>query len=126
VVLGGQNGIAGLRALANDEQVDARHPGAGKLAAIENAPGTYVKSRLGESTPVLETTVLPEVAQEVAAPETPVPAVVVEATPEATPVVTEATPDAAPSVMDAEAAPVAAAPKAKKAPAKKPAKPKKV
>ncbi len=115
-----------VRALANDEQVDARHPGAGKLAAIENAPGTYVKSRLGESTPVLETTVLPEVAQEVAAPETPVPAVVVEATPEATPVVTEATPDAAPSVMDAEAAPVAAAPKAKKAPAKKPAKPKKV
>ncbi|MBU0654122.1 MAG: class I poly(R)-hydroxyalkanoic acid synthase [Gammaproteobacteria bacterium] len=49
-----------VRSLANDEQVDARQPGAGKLAAIENAPGTYVKCRLGEPTPVLEVTVLPE------------------------------------------------------------------
>jgi polyhydroxyalkanoate synthase len=49
-----------VRALANNEQVDARQPGAGKLAAIENAPGTYVKCRLGEPTPVLEPTVLPD------------------------------------------------------------------
>jgi len=51
-----------VRALANNEQVDARQPGAGKLAAVENAPGTYVKCRLGEPTPVLEPTVLPDSA----------------------------------------------------------------
>jgi polyhydroxyalkanoate synthase len=49
-----------VRTLANNEQVDARQPGSGKLAVIENAPGTYVKSRLGEATPVLEATILPE------------------------------------------------------------------
>ncbi|MDX9988297.1 class I poly(R)-hydroxyalkanoic acid synthase [Thiothrix unzii] len=60
-----------VRALANNEQVDARQPGAGKLAAIENAPGTYVKCRLGEPTPVLEPTVLPESASP--SPITPQP-----------------------------------------------------
>lgn len=60
-----------VRALANNEQVDARQPGAGKLAAIENAPGTYVKCRLGEPTPVLEPTVLPDSAS--ASPITPQP-----------------------------------------------------
>jgi polyhydroxyalkanoate synthase len=104
-----------VRALANNAQVDARQPGAGKLAALENAPGTYVKSRLGEPTPVLETTVLPDVA-----PVAEVAPVVTEATP-------ETAPEAAPLVMETEVASVVAAPKAKKAPAaKKPAKPKKV
>jgi polyhydroxyalkanoate synthase len=60
-----------VRALANNEQVDARQPGAGKLAAIENAPGTYVKCRLGEPTPVLEPTVLPDSVS--ASPITPQP-----------------------------------------------------
>ncbi|QTR52650.1 PHA/PHB synthase family protein [Thiothrix unzii] len=60
-----------VRALANNEQVDARQPGAGKLAAIENAPGTYVKCRLGEPTPVLEPTVLPDSAS--SSPITPQP-----------------------------------------------------
>lgn len=60
-----------VRALANNEQVDARQPGAGKLAAIENAPGTYVKCRLGEPTPVLEPTVLPDSASP--SPITPQP-----------------------------------------------------
>lgn len=60
-----------VRALANNEQVDARQPGVGKLAAIENAPGTYVKCRLGEPTPVLEPTVLPDSVS--ASPITPQP-----------------------------------------------------
>lgn len=60
-----------VRTLANNEQVDARQPGAGKLAAIENAPGTYVKCRLGEPTPVLEPTVLPDSASP--SPITPQP-----------------------------------------------------
>lgn len=60
-----------VRALANNEQVAARQPGAGKLAAIENAPGTYVKCRLGEPTPVLEPTVLPDSA--LPSPITPQP-----------------------------------------------------
>lgn len=63
-----------VRALANNEQVDARQPGAGKLAAIENAPGTYVKCRLGEPTPVLEPTVLPDsVSPSPVAPQPPLP-----------------------------------------------------
>lgn len=57
-----------VRTLSGDEQVDARHPGQGKLAAIENAPGAYVKCRLGEPTPVLEPTILP--AKEAAQPTT--------------------------------------------------------
>ncbi|QTR51784.1 class I poly(R)-hydroxyalkanoic acid synthase [Candidatus Thiothrix anitrata] len=63
-----------VRALANNEQVDARQPGAGKLAAIENAPGTYVKCRLGEPTPVLEPTVLPDsVSPSPITPQPPLP-----------------------------------------------------
>lgn len=63
-----------VRALANNEQVDARQPGAGKLAAIENAPGTYVKCRLGEPTPVLEPTVLPDSASPLLiTPQPPLP-----------------------------------------------------
>jgi len=41
------------------KQVAAREPGAGPLDVIEDAPGTYVKCRLGEPVPQLETTVLP-------------------------------------------------------------------
>ncbi len=55
-----------VRKLSGNEQVDARQPGAGKLAAIENAPGTYVKCRLDEPTPILEATVIP--AKEAATP----------------------------------------------------------
>ena len=50
-----------VRALDN-AQVAARVPGQGKLAAIEDAPGTYVKSKLGEATPILAPTVIPEAA----------------------------------------------------------------
>lgn len=50
-----------VRALDN-AQVPARVPGQGKLAAIEDAPGTYVKSKLGEATPILAPTVIPEAA----------------------------------------------------------------
>jgi polyhydroxyalkanoate synthase len=46
-----------VKALDN-AQVPARVPGASKLKALEDAPGTYVKSRIGEPTPVLEVTQL--------------------------------------------------------------------
>jgi polyhydroxyalkanoate synthase len=56
----------------SDEQVDARVPGQGKLAAIEDAPGTYVKCKMNEPTPKLEVTKLP--AKTAAAPKRKAPA----------------------------------------------------
>ncbi len=47
-----------IRTLSN-KQVNARTPGEGKLAAIEDAPGTYVKCKMDEPTPKLEVTKLP-------------------------------------------------------------------
>ena len=104
-----------VRALANNEQVAARQPGAGKLAVIEDAPGTYVKSRLGEPTPVLKPTVLPE--KVAPAPVAPTPKV----TPEATPKAAEATPKVAPPAVEKVAPQPKAQPKAKKASTPKPA-----
>ena len=46
-----------VRAL-DDTQIAARKPGSGSLSVIEDAPGTYVKCRLGEPVPKLETTVI--------------------------------------------------------------------
>ena len=46
-----------VRALDN-KQIAARQPGSGSLSVIEDAPGTYVKCRLGEPVPQLETTVI--------------------------------------------------------------------
>ncbi|WML90981.1 class I poly(R)-hydroxyalkanoic acid synthase [Thiothrix lacustris] len=75
-----------VRTLSNNEQVDARQPGSGKLAVIENAPGTYVKSRLGEATPVLEATILPEkTAPVVATPQASVAEAPQAAAPKAAP-----------------------------------------
>nr|HPQ95856.1 alpha/beta fold hydrolase [Thiolinea sp.] len=47
-----------IRAL-DSEEVDAREPGARVFPAIEDAPGVYVKSKLGDPTPKLEVTPLP-------------------------------------------------------------------
>lgn len=47
-----------VRTLA-DETVDARVPGEGKLAAIEDAPGTYVTCKMDDPAPKLEYTALP-------------------------------------------------------------------
>ena len=79
-------------------EVPARVPGAGKLAAIEAAPGTYVKVRLGEPVPKVEFTKLPDVIEAAPVAEAVEPAPAVEA-----------------------AAPVAKAAPAKKPAAKKPA-----
>ena len=108
-----------VRTLSNDEQVAARVPGQGNLAVIEDAPGTYVKAKLGEPTPVL-------LATELSA----LPAAVVEAE-----VVAEVAPvvEVAPEVPAEETAPVAEAPavevapevSAEEAPATKPRKSKK-
>ncbi|HRJ51803.1 MAG TPA: class I poly(R)-hydroxyalkanoic acid synthase [Candidatus Thiothrix moscowensis] len=105
-----------------DAQVDARQPGMGKLKAIEDAPGTYVKCRLGEPAPRLEVTQLPEV---VAAPE-PVAAAEPEAVAAPEPVAA-AEPEAvaAPESVAAAEPEAVAAPAPKKAAAKKSAKPKK-
>ncbi|PWQ94337.1 PHA/PHB synthase family protein [Leucothrix pacifica] len=54
-----------VRALDN-KQVAARKPGSGALKVIEDAPGTYVKCRLGEPVPKLETTVIKPVAKKTA------------------------------------------------------------
>nr|CAA6824018.1 MAG: Polyhydroxyalkanoic acid synthase [uncultured Thiotrichaceae bacterium] len=51
----------------SDEQVAARVPGEGNLAALEDAPGTYVKCTMKDPTPKLEVTQLPE-KKAVAAP----------------------------------------------------------
>lgn len=84
-----------VKALDN-AQVAARVPGANKLKAIEDAPGTYVKSRIGEPTPVLEPTVLeekPKKAPTKAAPkeaEKPAPAPKAKAAPKPAPKKAEA------------------------------------
>ena len=81
-----------VRALSNNELIAARQPGAGQLAAIEPAPGTYVKLRLGDKTPALPATVLPAretwvsaTQESLPAPEAPAaeeaPAAAVEAEP---------------------------------------------
>ena len=46
-----------VRAL-DDTQIAARQPGSGSLSVIEDAPGTYVKCRLGDPVPQLETTII--------------------------------------------------------------------
>ena len=94
-----------VRSLSNNEEVAARVPGASKLAVIEAAPGTYVKAKLGEPTPVLPETELPEVPAALEA--------VVEAAPEAP--AAEATPvaETAP-VVEAPAAPAQGEPTGKK------------
>ena len=51
-----------VRAL-DSKQVVARQPGRGALGTIEDAPGTYVKCRLGEPVPQLETTILKPTAK---------------------------------------------------------------
>ena len=91
-----------VRTLSNDEQVAARVPGQGNLAVIEDAPGTYVKAKLGEPTPVLPATELPAL-----------PAAVAEAE-----VVAEVAPvvEVAPEVPAEETAPVAEAPAVEVAP----------
>ncbi len=73
-----------VRALDN-AQAAARVPGQGKLAAIEDAPGTYVKSKLGEATPILAPTVIPEAASIIEVEPTPA---VADTHAEATPVET--------------------------------------
>lgn len=92
-----------VRALDN-AQVAARVPGQGKLAAIEDAPGTYVKSKLGEATPILAPTVIPEAASIIEVE--PAPAVAdthAEATPvEATPSVETPAESAAPVAKPAK------------------------
>lgn len=92
-----------VRALDN-AQVPARVPGQGKLAAIEDAPGTYVKSKLGEATPILAPTVIPEAASIIEVE--PAPAVAdthAEATPvEATPSVETPAESAAPVAKPAK------------------------
>ena len=91
-----------VRTLSNDEQVAARVPGQGNLAVIEDAPGTYVKAKLGEPTPVLPATELPAL-----------PAAVAEAE-----VVAEVAPvvEVAPEVPAEETEPVAEAPAVEGAP----------
>ena len=92
-----------VRALDN-AQVAARVPGQGKLAAIEDAPGTYVKSKLGEATPILAPTVIPEAASIIEVE--PAPAVAdthAEATPlETTPSVETPAESAAPVAKPAK------------------------
>lgn len=92
-----------VRALDN-AQVPARVPGQGKLAAIEDAPGTYVKSKLGEATPILAPTVIPEAASIIEVE--PAPAVAdthAEATPvETTPSVETPAESAAPVAKPAK------------------------
>lgn len=92
-----------VRALDN-AQVPARVPGQGKLAAIEDAPGTYVKSKLGEATPILAPTVIPEAAS------------IIEVEP--APAVTDTSVEAAP----VETTPSVETPAESAAPAAKPAK----
>ena len=108
-----------VRSLSNNEEVAARVPGQGNLAVIEDAPGTYVKSKLGEPTPVLPATELPALpaaieAEVVAEPAAEVSAEAAVETPvEAAP--TETPAEASAAVATTETAPVEAA-----APAKKP------
>ncbi|MEN9501788.1 MAG: class poly(R)-hydroxyalkanoic acid synthase [Pseudomonadota bacterium] len=108
-----------VRSLSNNEEVPARVPGQGNLAVIEDAPGTYVKSKLGEPTPVLPATELPALPAAIEAEVVAEPAVEVSAeaaveTPvEAAP--TETPAEASAAVATTETAPVEAA-----APAKKP------
>ena len=92
-----------VRALDN-AQIPARVPGQGKLAAIEDAPGTYVKSKLGEATPILAPTVIPEAAS------------IIEVEP--APAVTDTSVEAAP----VEPTPSVETPAESAAPAAKPAK----
>lgn len=54
------NWNAWVRPLSDEEMSDARKPGDSTLPAIEDAPGTYVKCKLGDPTPVLEVTELPK------------------------------------------------------------------
>ena len=88
----------------DNAQVAARVPGQGKLAAIEDAPGTYVKSKLGEATPILAPTVIPEAASIIEVE--PAPAVAdthAEATPvETTPSVETPAESAAPVAKPAK------------------------
>ncbi|PID46192.1 MAG: class I poly(R)-hydroxyalkanoic acid synthase [Proteobacteria bacterium] len=58
-----------VRALDNT-QVKARQPGSGSLSVIEDAPGTYVKCRVGEPVPQLEMTELKPVAKKPATKKT--------------------------------------------------------
>ena len=94
-----------VRSLSNNEEVAARVPGASKLAVIEAAPGTYVKAKLGEPTPVLPETKLPEIPAAIEA--------VAEVAPEAP--AAEATPatETAP-VVETPAAPAQGEPTGKK------------
>lgn len=108
-----------VRSLSNNEEVPARVPGQGNLAVIEDAPGTYVKSKLGEPTPVLPATELPALPAAIEAEVVAEPAVeasaeaAVETPVEAAP--TETPAEASAAVATTETAPVEAA-----APAKKP------
>ncbi len=56
------------------EQVAARVPGEGKLAALEDAPGTYVRCKMDDPTPKLEATRLPARTAAVSASERKAPA----------------------------------------------------
>ncbi|CAA6800930.1 MAG: Polyhydroxyalkanoic acid synthase [uncultured Thiotrichaceae bacterium] len=47
-----------IRPLSDEETIDARTPGDSTLPVIEDAPGTYVKCKLDDPTPVLEETKL--------------------------------------------------------------------
>ena len=94
-----------VRALDNT-QVPARVPGQGKLAAIEDAPGTYVKAKVGEATPILAPTLIPEMASIIEVEPEPAAAVVTSNT----------------DVTPAETAPSAETPAEGIAPAAKPAK----
>ena len=114
-----------VRALDN-KQVAARKPGSGSLKVIEDAPGTYVKCRLGEPVPQLETTVIkpadkkvaakPSTAKKPAAKKAPVKKVVAKKAPAKKPAAKAKTADKSatkPAVKEAPAA--KAKPAAKKA-----------
>lgn len=92
------------------EEVAARQPGANKLAALEDAPGTYVKVRMGDTTPALEYTQL-EAKPKPAAKKAPAKAE--KPATEAQPAQAEVKPAAKKAAPKAEVKPVA-----KKAPAK--------
>lgn len=93
----------------NAEQVPARQPGSGQLAALEDAPGTYVKLRLGDKTPVLPETQVPERSAPVALEAPSEPAPVEQASAPAAPepaVVAEQAPEAPTTAAPAEASPL--------------------
>lgn len=102
-----------VRAL-NPAEVPARVPGA-KLTPIEDAPGTYVKVKLGEPVPKVTMTVLPKLDA--------VPVIEAKAEPKKSAPKAEAAKEAKPA-EDKPAAPKAEKPKAVKAEASKADKPK--